>query len=78
MPSPTDLLAFEAYPWRNAGAKEQAIRERFDLTPIRYYAQLLRALDDPAAIAQHPQTAARLRRLMDSQAARRSRRRWGL
>nr|WP_246232791.1 DUF3263 domain-containing protein [Nakamurella aerolata] len=68
------LLAFEERPWRHAGAKEAAIRDDLGLSPVRYYQQLLAELDDPAAIAAHPATAARLRRLMQSRAAWRARR----
>lgn len=67
MPTPTDILAWEdRYPWRYAGAKEQAIKAELDLTPTRYYQLLRLALDDPTAIAQYPSTAARMRRLMES------------
>lgn len=68
------LLAFEERPWRHAGAKETAIRDDLGLSPVRYYQQLLAELDDPAAIAAHPATAARLRRLMQSRADWRGRR----
>ncbi len=37
------VLAFEAQWWKRPGAKEQAIRDLFDLTPTRYY-MLLNAL----------------------------------
>ena len=58
-----DMLAFERQWWRHAGAKETAIRDRFGLTPTRYY-QLLNALvDRPAALAADPLLVRRLRRV---------------
>ena len=38
-----EILAFEGQWWKYAGAKEQAIRELFDMSPTRYY-QVLNAL----------------------------------
>ena len=61
-----DILAFERRWWRQAGSKEQAIRDAFGLSATRYY-QLLNALiDDPAALAHEPVVVARLRRLRAS------------
>lgn len=58
-----EVLAFERHWWRYAGAKEQAIRDRFDLSATRYY-QLLNALiDKPAALVADPMLVRRLRRL---------------
>ena len=58
-----EMLTFERQWWRRPGAKETAIRDRFDLTPTRYY-QLLNALvDQPAALAADPLLVRRLRRL---------------
>jgi len=39
------VLAFERQWWKYAGAKEQAIRELFDMSATRYY-QVLNALID--------------------------------
>lgn len=61
------ILAFERSWWRGAGAKDQAIRDEFDLTATAYYARLTHLLDDPAAIAAQPQLVARLRRVRDGQ-----------
>lgn len=72
--TPTDLLAFESRPWRTAGAKEQAIATEFGHTPVQHYQRLLHALQDPEAVAAHPVTAARLRRLTRSPI--RARARW--
>ncbi|SCL20749.1 Protein of unknown function [Micromonospora nigra] len=67
------ILAFERQWWRHAGAKEQAIRDRFDLSATRYYQLLNALLDNPAALAADPVLVGRLRRLRSSRA--RSRRR---
>jgi hypothetical protein len=37
-----EILAFERQWWRYAGAKEQAVRELFDMSATRYY-QVLNA-----------------------------------
>jgi hypothetical protein len=58
-----EILDFERQWWRRAGAKEQAIRDQFDLSPTRYYQQLNTLLDQPAALAYDPATVRRLRRL---------------
>jgi hypothetical protein len=63
------ILAFERQWWRHAGAKEQAIRHTFGLSPTRYYQQLNQLLDEPAALAHDPVLVARLRRLRAARAA---------
>ena len=45
-----EILEFERQWWRLAGAKEQAIRDRFGLTSTRYHQQLNALLDSPAAL----------------------------
>ena len=73
-----EILAFERQWWKYAGAKEQAVRELFDLSPTRYY-QLLNALiDSPAALAHDPMLVKRLRRMRSSRQRARSARRLGL
>jgi hypothetical protein len=57
------ILDFEKQWWRRPGAKEQAIRETFDLSPTRYYQLLNALLDRPAAVAYDPALINRLRRL---------------
>lgn len=57
------VLAFERQWWRHAGAKEQAIRERFGISATRYYQVLNALLDRPEAVEYEPQTVNRLRRL---------------
>ncbi|PZG17094.1 DUF3263 domain-containing protein [Micromonospora craterilacus] len=61
-----EILAFERQWWRHAGAKEQAIRDRFALSATRYYQLLNALLDNPAALAADPVLVGRLRRLRAS------------
>jgi uncharacterized protein DUF3263 len=58
-----ELLSFENQWWKRAGAKEQAIRERFGVSATRYYQILNALLDEPAALAHDPVLVQRLRRL---------------
>ncbi len=58
-----DMLAFERQWWRQAGAKETAIRDRFGVTPTRYYQVLNALVDRPDALAADPLLVRRLRRL---------------
>src|SRR5256885_504175 len=48
------ILAFERQWWKFAGAKEQAIRELFDMSATRYYQVLNALLDRPEALAADP------------------------
>jgi hypothetical protein len=57
------MLAFERQWWRRAGAKETAIRDRFDLSPTRYYQALNALVDRPDALAVDPLLVRRLRRV---------------
>ncbi|GAA1418316.1 DUF3263 domain-containing protein [Catellatospora coxensis] len=66
------ILAFEQRWWRHAGAKEQAIRDQFEVSATRYYQLLNALLDDPAALAYDPVLVGRLRRLRGSRARTRS------
>jgi hypothetical protein len=68
-----EILAFERRWWKHAGAKEQAIRDTFDISATRYYQLLNGLLDNPAALVAEPMLVGRLRRLRSSRA--RSRRR---
>ncbi len=72
-----DVLAFERQWWKYAGAKEQAIREMFDLSPTRYYQVLNAVIDNPSALAEDPLLVRRLRRLRTSRQKSRSARRLG-
>ncbi len=48
------ILAFERQWWKYAGAKEQAIRELFDMSATRYYQVLNALIDRPEALAYDP------------------------
>lgn len=73
-----EILAFERRWWQYAGAKEQAIRELFNLSPTRYYQTLNQVIDNPAALAADPLLVRRLRRLRTSRQRARSARRLGI
>ena len=49
-----EILAFERQWWKYAGAKEQAIRELFDMSATRYYQVLNSLIDTPQALAADP------------------------
>jgi hypothetical protein len=72
------ILAFERQWWRYAGAKEQAIRELFDMSGTRYYQVLNGLIDQPAALAHDPMLVKRLRRLRSARQRARSARRLGI
>jgi hypothetical protein len=57
-----EILAFERQWWKYAGAKEQAIRELFDMSATRYYQLLNTLLDKQEAIRVDPMLIKRLRR----------------
>ena len=71
------ILDFEREWWKYAGAKEQAIREHFDLSPTRYYQLLNRVIDDERAQGYDPMLVKRLRRLRASRQRQRAARRLG-
>jgi hypothetical protein len=67
------MLSFERQWWRAAGAKETAIRDRFALSPTRYYQVLNALVDRPAALAADPLLVGRLRRVRARRRTRPSR-----
>ncbi|WNB85278.1 DUF3263 domain-containing protein [Cellulomonas sp. ATA003] len=71
------VLAFERQWWKYAGAKEQAVRELFDMSATRYYQVLNALIDSPAALAHDPMLVKRLRRMRASRQRARSARRLG-
>ena len=72
------LLEFEKQWWAMPGSKESEIRERFDISPTRYY-QLLNALiDSEIALASDPLLVKRLRRLRSTRQKERTARRLGV
>ena len=58
-----DILDFERTWWKHAGVKEQAIRERFEMSATRYYQLLNELLERPEALAHDPILVKRLKRL---------------
>ncbi|HEY7484518.1 MAG TPA: DUF3263 domain-containing protein [Streptosporangiaceae bacterium] len=73
-----DLLAFERQWWKYAGAKEQAIRELFDMSSTRYYQLLNQVIDRPEALAYDPMLVKRLRRMRAQRQRQRAARRLGI
>ena len=67
------ILAFEGQWWRQAGAKEQAIRDTFGVSTTRYYQLLNALLDNPVALERDPVLVGRLRRLRSTRARTRRR-----
>ena len=72
------VLAFERQWWKYAGAKEQAIRDLFDMSATRYYQVLNGLIDRPEALTADPMLGKRLRRLRASRQRARSARRLGV
>jgi hypothetical protein len=73
-----EILAFERQWWKYAGAKEQAIKDLFDLSATRYYQVLNALLDRPEALVADPMLIKRLRRLRTTRQQTRSARRLGM
>jgi Protein of unknown function (DUF3263) len=71
------VLEFERQWWKYAGAKEQAIRDLFDMSATRYYQVLNGLIDRPEALSIDPMLVKRLRRLRASRQRARSARRLG-
>lgn len=72
-----DILLFERQWWRYAGAKEHAIRERFEMSATRYYQVLNSLIDRREALAFDPLLVKRLRRMRQARQRARSARRLG-
>ena len=72
------VLAFERQWWKYAGAKEQAVRELFEMSATRYYQVLNALIDSPAALAHDPMLIKRLRRMRASRQRARTARRLGI
>lgn len=58
-----EVLDFERTWWKHAGVKEQAIKERFDMSATRYYQLLNDLLETSAAMSYDPILVKRLTRL---------------
>jgi hypothetical protein len=65
-PLQQSILDFERQWWRQPGAKEQAIRDTFEMSPTRYYQSLNGLLDHPAALRYDPVLVNRLQRMRAS------------
>ncbi len=72
-----EILAFERQWWKYAGAKESAVREKFDMSSTRYYQVLNALIDRPEALEADPLLVRRLRRLRSQRQRQRSARRLG-
>lgn len=59
------ILDFERSWWTQPGPKETAIRDRFELSPTRYYEIVNELLEDADAMVYDPLLIRRLRRLRD-------------
>lgn len=66
------ILRFERQWWKYAGAKEQAIRDLFDMSATRYYQVLNALLDRPEALAADPVLVNRLLRVRTARQRMRS------
>lgn len=72
-----EILEFERQWWKYAGAKEQAVREKFDMSSTRYYQVLNALIDKQEALEADPLLVRRLRRLRAARQRQRSARRLG-
>jgi hypothetical protein len=72
-----EILAFERQWWKYAGAKETAVRDKFDMSSTRYYQVLNALIDRPEALEADPLLVRRLRRLRAARQRQRSARRLG-
>jgi len=77
-PREREILAFERQWWKYAGAKEQAIKDLFDMSATRYYQVLNALIDRPEALVHDPMLVKRLRRLRTTRQRSRSARRLGM
>jgi hypothetical protein len=73
-----EILTFERQWWKFAGAKEQAIRDKFQMSATRYYQILNALIDKPEALAHDPLLVKRLRRLRATRQRNRSAKRLGI
>jgi Protein of unknown function (DUF3263) len=73
-----EILAFERQWWKFAGAKEQAVRDKFQMSATRYYQVLNALIDKPEALVQDPLLVKRLRRLRAARQRFRSAKRLGI
>jgi hypothetical protein len=67
-----EVLDFEQGRWRFLGAKEAAVRDRWDISLTRYNQILNDLLDNPDAYVVNPPLIKRLRRLREQRRLRRA------
>jgi len=72
------ILEFERQWWKYAGAKEQAIRDLFDMSATRYYQIINNLIDRPESMRFDPMLVKRLRRMRAARQRARSARRLGV
>ena len=68
------ILDFEREWWQHPGAKEDAIRQTFGLSPARYYQVLGKLMDSEAALAYDPMLVKRLQRVREDRRSSRQKR----
>jgi len=73
-----EILSLERLWWQYSGAKEQAIRDKFEMSATRYYQVLNALIDREDALAFDPLLVKRLRRLRSQRHRSRSARRLGI
>ncbi len=73
-----EILSFERQWWKYAGAKEQAIREQFDMSSTRYYQLLNQIIERPEALEFDPMLVKRLQRQRSQRQRQRAARRLGI
>jgi len=71
-PEDIDILTFERRRWKHQGAKDQAIKDAFDLSRTRYEQRLRALIHTPEAQAHDPQLVNRLLRLEQERRSRRA------
>lgn len=64
------VLAIEEEPWQHQGVKEQAIRDRLNLSSTSYYQVLNILLEDQRAVEHSPVVVNRLLRIRDERLSR--------
>lgn len=72
------MLEFERQWWKFAGSKEEAIRQKFDMSGTRYFQILNELIDRPEALAADPLLVKRLRRMRSSRQKARAARNLGM
>jgi hypothetical protein len=72
------ILEFERFWWKYAGAKERAIRDTLEMSATRYYQLLNQIIDMPEALTYDPILVKRLQRLRAFRQRERVARRLGI